>query len=136
MILTPQDPPFGIHLCGPPSDGYLILPEPIRPVHSEFVRPYRAIPIFDRNTIVQHYLRPEEMMPFFVQAMDDKLETLCRVPTSGGDGATAAVGDFSSNLSRDDAGVAREEGAFPVVAGEEAPQQLYKVLVDMGLLRR
>jgi hypothetical protein len=32
------DPPFGIHLCGPPSDKYLVLKEPVVPVHDDRVR--------------------------------------------------------------------------------------------------
>lgn len=61
-----QDPPFGIHLCG---KDLCVLPDgPIKPVHDERVRPYRGIPIFNAQTIVQHYLTPEEMMPFHKQA--------------------------------------------------------------------
>jgi hypothetical protein len=33
------------------------------------VRPYRGIPIFDGGTLVQHYLRPEEMRPFHSQVL-------------------------------------------------------------------
>lgn len=59
-----QDPPFGIHLCG---REHCVLPQPITPVHDDRVRPYRGIPIFQRTTVVQHYLRPEEMRPFYDQ---------------------------------------------------------------------
>ena len=38
-----------------------MLEEPVEPVHDERVRPYRPIPIWRSNTIVQHYLQPEEM---------------------------------------------------------------------------
>eukprot|EP00775_Hariotina_reticulata_P001775 gene1775-2111_t len=59
------DPPFGIHLCG--SD-FCVLPEgPVKPVHDDRVRPYRGIPVFKPSTIVQHYLAPEEMVPFHQQ---------------------------------------------------------------------
>ena len=61
-----QDPPFGIHLCGPPE--LCVLPDgPVAAVHDERVRPYRPIPIFRPDTLVQHYLRPEEMRPFYKQ---------------------------------------------------------------------
>lgn len=63
---SPQDPPFGIHLCGPP--GLCVLPEgPVKPVHDDRVRPYRPLPIFRPDTLVQHYLQPEEMRPFYMQ---------------------------------------------------------------------
>lgn len=62
-----QDPPFGIHLCG--SD-FCVLPDgPVKPVHDDRVRPYRGIPIFKPSTIVQHYLAPEEMLPFHQQVL-------------------------------------------------------------------
>lgn len=64
MLIHVQDPPFGIHLCG----DFCVLPDgPVVPVHDERVRPYRGIPIFKSNTIVQHYLQPEEMVPFHKQ---------------------------------------------------------------------
>jgi hypothetical protein len=60
-----QDPPFGIHLCGQDS---CVLPDgPVVPVHDPCVRPYRGIPIFKPTTVVQHYLKPEEMAPFHAQ---------------------------------------------------------------------
>ncbi len=65
MSCCMQDPPFGIHLCG--TGKTCVLQEPVVPVHDERVRPYRAIPLFHPSTIVQHYLRPEEMRPFYQQ---------------------------------------------------------------------
>lgn len=65
MVCDLQDPPFGIHLCGP--EGTRVLAEEVTPVHEERVRPYRPIPIFRPDTLVQHYLRPEEMKPFYTQ---------------------------------------------------------------------
>ncbi|KAG2445667.1 hypothetical protein HXX76_000275 [Chlamydomonas incerta] len=60
------DPPFGIHLCGPPE--YCVAPGgPVAPVHDERVRPYRPLPTFRPDTLVQHYLRSEEMKPFWEQ---------------------------------------------------------------------
>lgn len=59
------DPGFGIHLCGPP--GCCVLQAPVTPAHDERVRPYRPIPIFRPDTLVQHYLAPEEMKPFYSQ---------------------------------------------------------------------
>jgi hypothetical protein len=65
MRVPLQDPPFGIHLCG---KDFCVLPAgPITPVHDERVRPYRGIPIFKPSTVVQHYLTPEEMVPFHKQ---------------------------------------------------------------------
>ncbi len=61
----PQDPPFGIHLCG--RDACVLPDGPVVPVHEERVRPYRPLPTFRPDTLVQHYLRPEEMRPFYLQ---------------------------------------------------------------------
>jgi galactosylxylosylprotein 3-beta-galactosyltransferase len=110
------DPPFGIHLCGPPSDGYLVLSEPIVPVHDDRVRPYRAIPIFHPNTIVQHYLKPEEMKPFYVQACA-AAAAITNAPTSRNSNGP----ELSSRNAAERSG---------------APEQLYEKLVDLGLLRR
>jgi hypothetical protein len=61
----PQDPPFGIHLCGA---DFCVLPDgPVQPVHDGRVRPYRGLPIFQADTVVQHYLCAEEMAPFHQQ---------------------------------------------------------------------
>jgi hypothetical protein len=64
------DPPFGVYLCGPPPpEGRGLFGTgggggAVTPVHDGRVRPYRALPLFAASTIVQHYLRPEEMGPF------------------------------------------------------------------------
>ncbi|EFJ51082.1 hypothetical protein VOLCADRAFT_116659 [Volvox carteri f. nagariensis] len=100
------DPPFGIHLCGPP--GLCILEDgPVTPVHDDRVRPYRPIPIFRPDTLVQHYLRPEEMQPFFQQALE-----------AASAAAAATTCDQQSQ---------HQHGA---------PAQLYDSLVSLGLLRR
>ncbi|GLC45049.1 hypothetical protein PLESTF_001555600 [Pleodorina starrii] len=104
------DPPFGIHLCGPPD--LCVLPEgPVTPVHDDRVRPYRPIPIFRPDTLVQHYLRPEEMRPYYTQALE--------AAAGGGGGGGADAGGSS-------------QGAY----GSSAPAQLYDQLVSLGLLRR
>ncbi|GLI58874.1 hypothetical protein VaNZ11_000643 [Volvox africanus] len=99
------DPPFGIHLCGPPD--LCVLPEgPVIPVHDDRVRPYRPIPIFRPDTLVQHYLRPEEMRPFYQQALE-----------------AAASGSVAST-------------SYQQGPEDSVPAQLYAQLVAMGLLRR
>ena len=106
------DPPFGIHLCGdPPPKGRLITSDmiPIQPAHDERVRPYRPLPTFRPDTIVQHYLRPEEFAPYYTQALESDLEQ-----------GTAEV----------NGGKGKEEPSI------SAPEQLYQSLVDLGLLRR
>ncbi|CAD7704359.1 unnamed protein product [Ostreobium quekettii] len=92
------DAPFGIHLCGLEM---CVLEAPVVPVHDEGVRPYRAIPLFHADTVVQHYMRPEEMKPFFDNAIEAAARPL--------DGPTH---------------------------GQTAADDLYKQLVDLGLLRR
>mmetsp|Transcript_46406 Transcript_46406/g.118477 ORF Transcript_46406/g.118477 Transcript_46406/m.118477 type:complete len:287 (+) Transcript_46406:128-988(+) len=59
------DPPFGIHLTGKER---CCMPEPVTPVHDPLVRPYRPWPIYRDDTIIQHYLQPAEMRPFYLQA--------------------------------------------------------------------
>mmetsp|Transcript_13236 Transcript_13236/g.37362 ORF Transcript_13236/g.37362 Transcript_13236/m.37362 type:complete len:253 (-) Transcript_13236:1997-2755(-) len=59
------DPPFGIHLTG---TDHCLLERPVVPVHDDRVRPYRPMPIFREDSIVQHYLQPAEMRPFYLQA--------------------------------------------------------------------
>lgn len=54
------DVAFGIYL------------EPIKEIqmdNDERVRPYRHLPLFDPETIVQHYMRPEEFRGFFQKAI-------------------------------------------------------------------
>jgi hypothetical protein len=66
------DPPFGVFLCGPPPPegrGLFGSGAQVTPVHDGRVRPYRALPLFDARTIVQHYLRPEEMGPFHTRVL-------------------------------------------------------------------
>jgi hypothetical protein len=67
------DPPFGVYLCGPPPpEGWGLFERgaAVVPVHDARVRPYRALPLFDASTVVQHYARPEEMRPFHAQVME------------------------------------------------------------------
>lgn len=74
-----QDPPFGIHLCGPPD--YCVAPGgPVVPVHEERVRPYRPLPTFRPDTLVQHYLRSEEMKPFWEQVRGWRREIFAPPP--------------------------------------------------------
>jgi hypothetical protein len=134
------DPPFGIHLCGPaPPKGRGVFggggggaeweeeeekgaeeeekegdarAGPVVPVHDDRVRPYRALPLFDGHTIVQHYLRPEEMAGFHAQVLESALG---RGDGGGGDGSGGK-------------GSGGDNGG--------AAAQLYEQLVGMGLLRR
>lgn len=41
---------------------------PLSIVHLETVRPYRPLPLFREETMVQHYLQPEELPQFHAQA--------------------------------------------------------------------
>uniref|UniRef100_A0A061RYZ4 Hexosyltransferase n=1 Tax=Tetraselmis sp. GSL018 TaxID=582737 RepID=A0A061RYZ4_9CHLO len=59
------DPPFGIHLTG---KDFCCLDTPVVPVHDDRVRPYRPLPIFRSDTLVQHYLHASEMRPYYLQA--------------------------------------------------------------------
>ncbi len=171
-ILLPQDPPFGIHLCGPASEGYVVLEPPVVPVHDERVRPYRAIPIFHPGTVVQHYLRPEEMRPFYVQAraaaaaaalaahvgeevpggvgtrlgtstLDGGLggalqpagpDAVAEAGVAGATSGPAGIAEPPACADQPAGGGAPITQASPGQGG--APEQLYSMLVEMGLLRR
>ena len=49
------------------------LPPPLkqrtRIVHVETIRPYRPLPLFRNDTIVQHYMQPEEFKEFHARAL-------------------------------------------------------------------
>ena len=44
-------------------------------VHLETVRPYRPLPIYREDTIVQHYMQPEEFRQFFDSAYGGAAKT-------------------------------------------------------------
>ena len=56
------DVPIGIFLAQLP-------PERLRIVHLPEVRPYRPLPLFRTDTIVQHYMQPEEFREFHERAV-------------------------------------------------------------------
>ncbi|KAG1666364.1 hypothetical protein FOA52_007902 [Chlamydomonas sp. UWO 241] len=157
------DPPFGIHLCGAPSDGFLVLDEPIVPVHDERVRPYRPLPTFRPDTLVQHYLRAEEMRPFYCQARGGAAAAAAAAAAAGSDGGGAAAAAAGTDAAAGGAAAAAEAAEGAAAAGSGggaapggtcradaagvgavgegaveagAPEQLYNTLVGMGLLRR
>lgn len=43
------------------------LTKPVVPTHDSRVRPYRPWPTYREDTIIQHYLQPAEMQPFYLQ---------------------------------------------------------------------
>eukprot|EP00951_Prasinocladus_malaysianus_P005031 scaffold35777_cov40-Prasinocladus_malaysianus.AAC.2 len=85
------------------------LTEPVVPIHDDRVRPYRPMPIFRPDTIVQHYLQPAEMKPFYLQFC-----TRAMIQQ-----ATGKV-EYTASDAAADARIG----------------SLYDNLVDMGLLRR
>lgn len=59
------DVPVGIYLAQlPERDARLHI------VHLETVRPYRPLPLFREDTIVQHYMQPEEFRQFHERALE------------------------------------------------------------------
>jgi len=133
------DPPFGIHLCGPPADGYLVLAEPVVPVHDERVRPYRPLPIYRPGTLVQHYLRPEEMKPYYENALQEAAAAAAGSSVRLNSEAQAAAETGAEVAGRSGAGeggaAGTSQGPGPA-PGASPPEQLYDMLVQMGLLRR
>lgn len=118
------DPPFGIHLCGPPP-SCVVPGGPVTPVHDSCVRPYRPLPTFRPDTLVQHYLKAEEMKPFYKQA----LAAAAQPGTSEGGAGPAGLSRTSPQ---------EQPGASTTSTDAEigAPAELYNMLVDMGIWRR
>lgn len=55
-------------------------------VHAECVRPYRPLPLYQPESIVQHYMRPEEFKSFFEKAYGrDSAHEPPTADVSGGD---------------------------------------------------
>lgn len=100
------------------------------PVHDDRVRPYRAIPIFHPDTIVQHYLRPEEMKPFYVEARQAAASATIGAQALEGGAGTLSSPQFPSH------GTGSAPSAADASDSGSAPAQLYATLVEMGLLRR
>ncbi|KAF6256085.1 galactosyltransferase-domain-containing protein [Scenedesmus sp. NREL 46B-D3] len=122
------DPPFGIHLCG---NDFCVLPGgPIKPVHDERVRPYRGIPIFQASTVVQHYLTPEEMVPFHQQVLQALQQSTPGALPQQQDGSTAAAEAVSRYSSE------QQQQQLTPQSRHSAPDDLYAQLVQLGLLRR
>jgi len=57
------DVAFGVYLHSVP-DKHII--------HEDRVRPYRPLPLFRADTIIQHYLSPEEFSPFYKRAISSQ----------------------------------------------------------------
>lgn len=95
----------------------------------------RGIPIFHPSTLVQHYLRPEEMAPVYSQALQHARQQQGRegaAATTHGiaeaNGSTAGLGGGSGGQGGG--------GGLSVGAEGDPAAQLYYQLVAMGLLRR
>jgi len=59
------DVAFGVYLY--PIKGLHI-------INDDRVRPYRPLPTYCPDTLVQHYLQPEEFVPFFEHATNHEQE--------------------------------------------------------------
>ncbi|KAL1512373.1 hypothetical protein AB1Y20_005631 [Prymnesium parvum] len=57
------DVPVGVYLAALP-------PSRVRIVHVPEIRPYRPLPLFREQTIVQHYMQPEEFKQYFAHAYE------------------------------------------------------------------
>ena len=57
------DVPIGICLAR------VVPPARLRIVHLETVRPYRPLPLFRPDTVVQHYMQPEEFKQFHARSL-------------------------------------------------------------------
>lgn len=83
--------------------------------------------MFHPATLVQHYLRPEEMRPFYQQALEHARRAAAAAPGGSGGGAAAPAPAGASGSG----GAAGGGGS-----GGDPAGALYAQLVSMGLLRR
>ena len=103
------DVPVGVCLsrCVPP--------EKLRIVHMDEVRPYRPLPLFRKDTIVQHYMQPEEFKQFHERALAAAAEAA--QGAEGGDRATA-------------------ETQEPAAEAEQRIAAVYDLFVQAKVMRR
>ena len=81
------DVPIGVCL------SRVVPPERLRVLHLETVRPYRPLPLFRADTLVQHYMQPEEFKQFHARALAAAAESAAGAKGGGGkDGASAGGG--------------------------------------------
>ena len=59
------DVPIGVFVDRLPAP----LKQTLRIVHLDEIRPYRPLPLFRADTIVQHYMQPEEFKEFHARAV-------------------------------------------------------------------
>lgn len=76
------DVPVGIYLSQLPAHRLNI-------VHIPEIRPYRPLPLFREETMVQHYMQPEEFKQYFANAYG-----AARQSSEESDAAVAAVYDL------------------------------------------
>ena len=95
------DVPVGIFLAQLPA-------ERLRIVHLPEIRPYRPLPLFREDTIVQHYMQPEEFKQFHERAL------------AAADAASAGGGGSSA----------------PRAAQDDAAALVYDMFVKAKVLRR
>lgn len=98
------DVPIGICLAR------VVPPARLRIVHLETVRPYRPLPLFRPDTVVQHYMQPEEFKQYHARSL-----------------AAAAAAES------DQAGGAEGAGGE---AGGGIPSEVYDLFVKAKVMRR
>ena len=87
--------------------------ERLRIVHLEDIRPYRPLPLFRSDTIVQHYMQPEEFKQFHERAL-----------AAGGSGSDGAAAGGAHESTAADAGVS------------DAAAMVYEMFVQAKVMRR
>lgn len=118
------DVPVGVALADHPG---------LMRVHSERIRPYRPLPLFQPDSTVQHYMQPEEFRAFFQKAyaapaarLGSGLEQRAE---AGQPSAPPGVAGDSARQSRSDA---QQSGGEE----EDAVSAVYRAFVASGVLRR
>ena len=99
----------------------------------------RGIPIFHPDTLVQHYLRPEEMKPFYAQALEDgaaRQQLQIQGTPQGTPRNHAGGASTSEAVAAGDSGALGQPGCGGAGGAADPAAALYAQVVAMGLLRR
>jgi hypothetical protein len=89
--------------------------EGVRYVHARSIRPFRPLPLYQRDTTVQHYIRPEEFRPFHLKAYSHAGPQ--PPPPAAATGSAGAAGGQQDE-------------------GEDVASAVYRALVQAKVLRR
>jgi hypothetical protein len=100
------------------------------------VRPYRPLPLFRADTIVQHYMQPEEFRQFHQRALEAAARDETDAIGGGGGDATSTVGTVAASAA---ASTGPSVGAAAKAEEQEREQRIaavYDMFVNAKVMRR